>query len=287
MEETTEKTAEKKARTEGAIPRIRTYANDMKSAIDSRGATLASIANTEQTANKKRPRAVPGVGLQNTRTRVVLFGTIALFVLGTLLVGTTYFLTRSSEQTIETPTAIIFANKTHTIETVGVILDDVLATVRQEENLTLGEIENIVLTQNGQPLDGPEIARAIGLPDAVAREVTDAMLGLHAFHRNQPFIILNVTAYDRSFNALLAQEKNLARNLGNFFAPNSQVVGVNAENTAPNLLFEDLSIRNADVRISQNQWPLLYTYHTRTLLILTTNEFTLREITTRYSNTIR
>ena len=34
------------------IPRVRTYAADMKRAIDARGETIASIVNTEQTSSR-------------------------------------------------------------------------------------------------------------------------------------------------------------------------------------------------------------------------------------------
>ena len=109
-----------------------------------------------------------------------------------------------------------------------------------------------------------------------AREVTAAMVGLHAFDRNQPFVLLEVTTYDRSFNALLEEERDLARALGFFFAPTPVLNDGNivSASQAPNLEFRDQIIRNADVRVSQSEWPILYAYLNRTLLIVTTNEFT-------------
>ena len=64
--------------------------------------------------------------------------------------------------------------------------------------------------------------------------------------------------------------------LGDFFAP----LGKRADD-APSLTFKDTIVQNLDVRASQGEWPILYTFPEQHLVIITTNEFTFREIITR------
>ncbi|MEK7613295.1 MAG: hypothetical protein AAB439_00230 [Patescibacteria group bacterium] len=262
----------------GAIPRLRTYASDMSRAIQSRGETLTSIVAAQQGAGE-RFKQEP-VERNVARTRLMIGGGIALILVGVGVVSlVVYLLGRGDGAEVPPPSGIIFANATKIIETEeGIPLANLLAVERDVALLSLGEIEHIVITSGGVPLNATELASALGLAGPLAREVTEVMVGIHAFDRNQPFIILRVSAYDRSFNALLEWEKEMGRGLGNFFKP------VFGGRDAPNLVFTDQIIKNTDIRASQREWPILYAYPTRTLLVITTNEFTLREIMSRLSS---
>lgn len=263
----------------GGLPRIRTYAADMSKAIRTRGETLASIVASE----KKRPAKILSEEeiLQKRKNIFIVSGAFLFFVLGIgAVAGVSYFI-RDQHTTPSITENIIFANRTILVEVSATNVREKLALARANTDMSLGEVARLVPTENGMALSPQETAIRIGLPGTLAREVTDVMVGIHSFDRNQPFILMEIAAYDRSFNALLGAEAELGRNLQAFFAPH------NATGESPRLLFHDAVIRNIDVRQSDSVWPILYSYPQRTLVVITTNEFTLREIMSRLSNRSR
>lgn len=269
-------TKPKKAPSSG-LPRIRTYAADMSRVIENRGETMATIVSAEKDRPAKPERSPEEKA--TARKRVLFGGGALLFVvLGLVaIVGVMTFI-GTQDPAPDITENLIFPNQTITLE-VGINdVRDVLAQTREDTNMSLGEIARLVAVQNDVPLSAQEYAARLGFPSALTREVGEIMVGIHAFDRNQPFVIMTIAAYDRSFNALLGAENDLGRSLGDFFAPHNATAG------APTLSFEDVIIRNVDVRQSDSTWPILYSYPQRTLLVITTNEFTLREILSRLSN---
>ena len=262
-----------------SLPRIRTYAADMSKVIKTRGETLATIVGAE----KRNPEKLLKSEAEQKRDRNTLLfgvGAVALIILGIAAIALVSIVVSNNTPEPEITESIIFPNRSITIErdSEGVSIHDQLATLRAETDMSRGEIARLIVTQNGLPLSPQEFASQFGFPSSLTREVTDIMVGIHAFDRNQPFIILNIQAYDRSFNAMLATEAELGRLLNKFFAPHNTSV------SSPGLQFEDAIIRNIDVRQSGDSWPILYSYPERNTLVITTNEFTLREILSRLSN---
>lgn len=257
------------------LPRLRTYAADLSEEIRERGATLSSIVTAEQakipqeTADLERNR-------EGRRTIVVATLALTLIILGVASVTAAIVFRKKSEPILVTM-SIIFPNKTVTVDTVKGPLVPQLTSLRENENPSLGEIEQMNILADGIPLLPQNLASALGVPEAVAREVTAGMVGIHAFERNQPFIIFRIAAYDRAFNAALKGESNMARALGTFFAPRGQV----PLGGPPTLIFTDAVVENLDVRKSQDAWPIMYTFPSQGLMIITTNEYTLREVLTR------
>ena len=154
-------------------------------------------------------------------------------------------------------------------------LAPLLGGVRTGANMKLGELEEIVLSENGVRLSPEEILTRLGAPSSLARNATDIMVGIHLFHRNEPFILIRVSAYDRAFEGMLAWEKNMGDSLGAFFAPQN--------GPTPKLTFFDRVFQNLDVRESQPEWRIQYGFPERNLLLLTTNESTIKEVLTRLS----
>lgn len=259
---------------QGSVPRLRTYSADMNRAIRSRGETLSSIALKEQAAKRSAPlRTARPV----SHARLFVFAGAGFILLGTLLLVGVFFITQRQENTQEFPASIIFPNDTALVIAPGNTgeLIAALAAERDGADLSLGEVRRLILVENSAALAPDDAARRLGMPDALSRQVTDIMVGIHSFDRNQPFIILSVAAYDRSLSALLAWESDMARDLGAFFKPTAGAL------PAPTLTFSDAVVQNVDVRRSQEAWPIIYAYPARTLVIITTNEFTLREVMAR------
>lgn len=262
---------------EGDLPRIRTYAADMNAAIQKRGATLSSIVSAEKSAEEKRPRAAQEP--EKKRTLLLGIAALVLILVGAGAVGTTIFLgQRAAEEEVRVA-SIISPNRVVRASLDGEApLERTLGDIRRDTSLSLGEVMRIDVMHRGVPAAPGDILSALGLPEALRREVTAVMVGVHAFDRNQPFLILSVSAYDRSFGALLAGESEMGRNLGTFFAPTG------ASGLPPILSFSDTILQNIDVRRSQSAWPILYGYPTRNIVVITTNEFTLREILSRLAS---
>lgn len=268
----------KQEKGENDLPRIRTYAADMNAAIEKRGATLASIVSEEKAAAEKKPKAaVPQK--EKRRTLILFIATFVLLFVGTGAIVTTIFLNQRQEAEDIRKTSIISPNNVTRVELQGgVPLAETLATIRTDANLSLGEMLRVDVMNAGRFATPQEILSALNVPESLRREVTDVMVGVHAFDRNQPFIIMSVSAYDRSFSAFLSWESEVGRAFDDFFAP------LGARGNPPFLSFSDVIVQNIDIRKSQTEWPVLYGYATRSVLIITTNEFTLREILSRLAS---
>lgn len=263
---------------EPELPRLRTFADDLSVEIKKKGATVASIVQAE------RERAVREISLEqdeapkasawkNPLLLTIALGLIALGVVG--IIGA--YLYSSIVKTVDpdsTP-SIIFPNKvTREVQPTYQALADTLALERGDVNLSLGEVERIDITLANATTTDREILRALGAPEALIREAESVMLGIHSFNRNQPFIIVEVAQYDRAYGAMLKWEEDMARALGNFYKPEGGTV-------PPTLVFDDKVFQNVDIRVSQAEWPILYAFPRRDVLVITTNQYTLSEILTR------
>lgn len=255
------------------LPRIRTYAADLSEEMRERGTTLTSIVSAEQ-ARHAAPKEDPAVATNRRRTLILGALALCLIIIGAASVSAALFFRKKSQPTVIT-SSIIFPNRTVSVDVAAGPLAASLIALRENENPSLGEVERINVTAGGAPLSAQALATALGAPEPLVREVTDAMIGIHSFDRNQPFVIFEIAAYDRAFSATLAWEPSMGRALGMLFAP------VGAKGNIPTLAFNDALIQNLDVRRSQAAWPVLYAFPSQHLLILTTNEYTLREVLVR------
>lgn len=271
-----EKAPETRVAPDPALPRIRTFADDLSTEIQKKGVTTASIIEAE------RERAAREIALDDPaptskyKNPILLVGTGLLVALGAAaLLGAYFYATVIFTPAPEEAASIIFPNKIVAL-TVPAYQKarDTLGLERFAANLSLGEIERIDLTLEAGTSTPRGILEALEAPSQLLREARSVMIGVHSFERNQPFIIIEVTQYDRSFGAMLEWEEDLGRALGNFFKPTTGTV-------PPTLAFTDKVVENIDVRVSQKEWPILYAFPRRDILVITTNQYTLSEILTR------
>jgi len=83
-------------------------------------------------------------------------------------------------------------------------------------------------------------------------------------------------------HSMLSWETRMNEGLGNFFRPSS-LAPASIASTPPALIFTDRTIKNTDVRESQLEWHIMYAFLRPDLILITTNESTLREVITRLS----
>jgi hypothetical protein len=269
----------------GELPRIRTYAADMSEEIRKRGETLSTIISAERMKMGKGPvgdeiqTKTEIAEQEKNRGTLLSFGAVFLAVVGVVALVLAFVFTRPAPVTPERVTLI----PVNYAELVNIGADERAAVglgeLRQDTDLRLGEMKEFVLTQGGVPLQGSEILTTLGAPNVLARNSTNVMVGIHAFDRNQPFLLISVSAYDRAFEGMLEWESTIADSLGTFFAPYRAARDTRPE--PPRITFSDRVYQNIDVRESQAEWKILYAFPRRDLLLITTNESTLREVVTR------
>lgn len=256
---------------------VRTYADDLSEEIKKKGSTLTSIvgAERERTARELAQGDEGERPAPQWRRKVLLFGAGALIVVGIGIVGTAVWLISEAVTPEPVAPSIIFPNKIITVETDSRRpLADQLGIERNATKLSLGEIARFDILVDGATTTASTLLSEFDAPSSLLREVRSVMVGVHSFNRVQPFLILEVTQFDRAYSAMLGWEEELGREFGAFFKPYT-------DTPIPTTLFVDKVYRNIDTRQSQKEWPILYTFPRRDLLVITTNEQTLQEILTR------
>ncbi len=262
-----------------ALPRLRTFADDLSEEIKKKGTTTATIvqAERERAARELALDQEPEVSRPSVRKNpLILTATLILVGAGiAALIGGYVYQSLDMSAKPTTARSIIFPNKVvvrdqQQYQTVP----ELLALERSEIGLSLGEVARIDLTLANASTTAREILRALGAPETLVREARTVMVGIHSFNRTQPFLIIEITQYDRAYGAMLAWEEDMARALGNFFKPEGG-------QTPPTLTFTDKVFQNIDTRISQNEWPVIWGFPRRDVLVITTNQFTLSETLTR------
>lgn len=258
------------------LPRLRTFADDLSDELKKKNATLTSIVAEE------RERAAREVAFDDEpesprfKNPVLLIGALVLVAAGTVaLIGAYLYTAWIEPASAPEVTSIIFPNKVVAFEvSEHQRFTEILAGERFSASLSLGEIERMDVTLEHATTTVRTLLEQFNPPPALLREATALMLGIHSFDRNQPFIIIEVTQYDRAYGAMLEWEEEMGRGLGSFFKPREGTV-------PPTLTFTDRVLQNIDTRISQAEWPILYAFPRRDVLVITTNQYTLSEILTR------
>lgn len=270
----------------GELPRIRTYAADMSEEIRKRGETLATIISAERTKMGRGPigdetqTKTEQTAQEKTKNVLLSVGAVVLVFIGIVAIVFTFLLTRPKAELPERVSLI----PVNYAELVNLGAEDRtvrgLSELRQDTDLRLGEMKEFILTKDGAPLPAESVLSLLGAPSVLARNANSVMVGIHAFDRNQPFILISVSAYDRAFEGMLSWEENIGETLGAFFAPNRGARST-APTVPPPLVFKDRVYQNIDMRESGAEWKILYAFPRRDLLLITTNESTVREVITR------
>ena len=265
---------------DNGLPRIRTYADDLSDEIRKKGTTLTSIVGAERERSARElalaDLEVPSQAEQGGGYRwYFAAAAVTLVVAGIVAVVAAIYFAASALAPEPPVRSIIFPNSSIAVAVVGDRdLDDQLAAERDTARLSLGEIGRFDITVDGATTTPRALLEKFDPPAALLREVKGMMIGVHSFNYTQPFIIIEVTQYDRAYSAMLGWEEELGRALGTFYRPREG-------GAPPTMLFVDKVYRNIDTRQSQSEWPILYAFPRRDLLVITTNEATLQEILTR------
>ncbi len=119
-------------------------------------------------------------------------------------------------------------------------------------------------------------------------------LGVHAFDENQAFLVFKIDSYAQAYSGMLGWERTMYNDLLPLFhrTPRPRVVGEEVATTTPPVqilqtTFADRVVENRDARVVQNTSGdilLLWTFLDRETIAITTNNHTLLEIITRFTD---
>lgn len=233
------------------------------------------------------------------RAMKIALACFGLVVIGTGLLGVTLYLNRDNPGSLG-PLQIdtlVFAEATYPIavETVrGRAFMGLLSARGIELELPLNAVASLELTVPSA-LGEPETITTqewfkkaeTGAPPALIRALHPAfMLGIHAFEKNQPFLVFKTSFYENAFAGMLEWETSMSRDLAPLFG-NALTVAATSSGVSDSP-FKDRLIQNKDTRVLvdlNGEIRLIYSFIDRQTLVITTNRDTLLELVSRLSST--
>ncbi len=279
---------------QGPLAHVRTYKDDLAGAVKKRQISVVGMIAAESDRSAKKQ--LGGVGEKTIRSsRWLIVGIVFLIVLGAAAAGAAYLFTRTQQPLSHTTAApLIFANNIQTVAVgtdTGATLLQRLTTMRDQSTLSLGEITDVqLLKDDTTELSSQDFFAVLGAQvtgEFIRALGTRMMVGFHAFDRTQPFLLFTVTDYERAFSGMLLWERTLTQDTAPLFSPQS-VLQTTASSTTDIPSFHDQVLKNVNARVllrEDGTTRLLYAFPRRDLLVITTNESTLREILSRLGQT--
>lgn len=301
----------------GEVRPIETYKGDVESVIQGKNISVVSIAAAEA---ERRGKA--GIAQQTTDAQANEAGmglvTKILMVLGGIIlisaavgVGVFVYLRPTTVDIPKEPDApFVSVDNTAIVSApVDQFTRDALMTnleaARTSVRISLGLVSRLFVAVPATTTDAaPQEVDARTLVSLLAptlspgfvRSIQPAyLLGLHSFDENQAFLILKVDSYESAFAGMIAWEYTMQKDLAPLFTrtptPHIPEGGVGTSSPQVQLIptgFSDRIVENHDARVIENETKdilLLWTFLDRNTVIITTNEYTLREIISRLSNT--
>jgi len=298
---------------ETMVHAVETYTTDINRVVQSGGVSTVSIAAAEADRRSKatKDEAIAPANIAprdlGSRWRIVLIigGVLLIFsAIGIVAV----LLSRAAPQaTTTTAVQAPFMNVDHVTPVVTTAADtrDMVITnleaAREQVSLAVGLVDQLYVgtaSSTNTMLDelSPQQLLSILAPDIpqdLLRTIKPQyLLGVHSYDENQSFLVLQVDSYQQAYAGMLAWEPTMQQELSPLFTrtPSLHVPGDSASSTAtssPVFLqtgFVDKVVENHDARAIVNpagDLLLLWTFLDRNTLVITTNEYTLREIIRR------
>lgn len=293
---------------EGApVSAVRTYKSDIEEVVRDQNVSLVSIAAAQAKRGEQRGIAQEEAG--TSWQKYAMYGGGAVLTLAAL--GLIAFVaTRGSApaQSAPTPTTapLVYVDSTEQLtiapNETGSELLTVLEKAREDVKLSLGLVARLYITQNASSsvsgVAGEYPAPALlGLiaphaPQSLLRSLAqNYILGVHSFDGNQPFLIFKTSSYEQSYAGMLQWEPDMQADLSPLFLrtprphiPEEGTTTVPFNTQVVQTPFNDRIVENHDARVIQNQSGdilLLWAFVDRRTLVITTNEYTLREAITR------
>lgn len=290
-----------------AITPLQTFKGDIERVVQE-GASVVSIAAAEakRRGEKKDEPAPAETGGQNTGTKIAMgVGGLALLLVAAGVLA--FLLLRPNTVPIaSTPEApFISVDEVVLISVVAGERDTLMTNLqaaRESMRLSVGLIEwlyvahTVIPDTPPQPLSTAEFLTTLAprIPEGLLRTLAPFYLvGVHSFDENQPFLILQTDSYETGYRGMLDWELSMRDDLSPLFTrnPSPKSTVVIASSTASSSQtafiqtgFVDKVVENLDTRVVLNdegEILLLWAFLGRNTIVITTNEYTLREVVAR------
>ncbi|MFA6446066.1 MAG: hypothetical protein WCW14_02335 [Candidatus Paceibacterota bacterium] len=279
---------------------LRTYKGDIEDAIKTTGASALSVAVAEnnrriiQEANTKKENETP------KRWNRALVGISIIIILVTIIIISAIIYISKPTPTTETQQivvpSLISADSQKEINVTKTDFSHLMRTLRDQvdkDAIRLGTIEQIYITEGSSTtkklLSSNSLVTGLGLHtgDSLIRSLDASfMFGIYSFNQNQPFLIFKTRSYETAFSGMLSWERSLPNDLQILFGIPNEIVSAIGNSNSGIAKFEDVVIRNKDVRVLKDKNGkifMMYSIPDNETIIITTDEYTLKEILSRLS----
>jgi hypothetical protein len=294
---------------------VETYTTDINRVMESGAVSSVTIAAAEAERRAKATKGEPVAPSnlapkeRHSHTRMALVIGGVLLILGALAIVGVLLLRAAPQPVAPVSTG---ASTLMTVDQVipvpgpANILRDALVTnleaAREQVSLSVGLVAQLYVgtaTSTGTLPDLMSINQLLSLlsptipQDLLLTIEPTYLLGVHSYDENQPFLVLRVDSYQQAYAGMLAWEPSMQQDLAPLFTrtpspplQNSDTATSTAT-SSPQFLqtgFVDQTVENHDARVILNSTGdilLLWTFLDRNTVVITTNEYTLREVIRR------
>ncbi len=299
---------------------VQTYTTDINQVVRSGNISAVTIAAAEAERRAKNSTAAADPATQTfiseeekiSRWRIALMVGGAVLIVAALGLVATLLLRAAPQPTATTSTEVPFMAVDQVIPVVvhsDVSRDELMTSLqaaRQQVALSVGLVAQLyagVSSTTGTlpiAISSQQLLAALSpdIPQDLLRTVLPVyLLGVHSFDENQTFLVLRVDSYQQAYSGLLVWEPNMQQELAPLFTrkpalhlPPSTSSGQAATSTSTTTDqfiqtgFVDKVVENHDARVVLNSAGdilLLWTFLDRNTVVITTNEYTLREVIRR------
>lgn len=290
--------------TKQTVTPLQTYRGDIEKVVQG-GASIVSMAAAEAERRSAEGTPAPAATPGNFSWKQLLYIAVGLLLLvaagGVLML----VLTRDSAVPVtEAPQApFIAVDDTKIAKVQGSLTRDslmlALQAQKQQVNLALGLVAWLypgIASSSGEVVGlGPQTflkTLAPNVPLTLLRTLNGKyLLGVHSYDEKQAFLILQTDSYETAYNGMLEWERTLQGDLSPLFVRHpsprgASLVDPNAS-TTPVFIptsFVDKVVENRDTRVLLNEQGdilLLWTMLGRNVILITTNQASLREVISR------
>ncbi len=298
----------------GIVKTLRTFRGDIEENVSTGKTTLVDIASAQ--AREEAAQNAPLLQKENVQS----IKKIALYAIGFLLIfsgigGLIFVYVTRNETTPRlenlNDSFLIALDETITFDATNLTNEAFQKTVAQKiseggrasyTSLTGIIPFKTVISEDGvtqtQLLPTEEFFNrtSLGLPSRLSRSLGENYLfGVHSHKSHQPFFVLPVTSYEIAYSAMLEWEEsgNLEKKIGQFlrdpkeFAYISTTTASTSERVFAKRTFEDLVVKNIDVRVLKNEVGkilMLYAFPTEDTLVIVSDPEALSEIISHSTN---
>ncbi len=294
---------------ESSVKQLQTYKSDIESVVSNKNVSVVSIAAAEANRNSATATTQPATQNEPSSWRTTLIVAAGLLLL-LAAVGIVAYV-------VERPTALPVAENPqapfiNTDDATAVVLptdatrtsaQNALQAARENTKLAVGLIQWLYVARAvsttssaSTQLSGADFLSLItpNVPPEFLRTVQGPyLLGVHSFDENQPFLILHVDSYGTAYAGMLDWERTMQGDLSPLFVRSASPHINGGATSAPTATtsqqfiptsFVDKIVENRDTRAivsPAGDLLLLWTFLDRNTIVITTNEYTLREVVSR------